>query len=113
MQPDAILATNTSAISVTGIAEASGRPDRVGEPAFEFAHDAVVPVEPVALRGGGAEIQVAAPTAPPPAPPEPAPAADAAAAPAAPAAPPPVPEKPLSRLEKLRLQGKPSAPAAK
>jgi hypothetical protein len=74
---------------------------------------ATVAGEPVAMRGGGAEIQVAAPTAPPPAPPEPAPAPDAAAAPAAPAAPPPVPEKPLSRLEKLRLQGKPSAPAAK
>lgn len=29
LQPNAILATNTSAISVTGIAEASGRPERV------------------------------------------------------------------------------------
>lgn len=65
--------------------------------------------EPVTMRGGGAEIQVAAPTAPPPATPEPAPAPDAAAP--APVAPPPVPEKPLSRLEKLRLQGKSPAPA--
>lgn len=73
---------------------------------------ATVAGEPVAMRGGGAEIQLAAPIAPPPAPSEPAPAPDAAAAPA-PAAPPPVPEKPLSRLEKLRLPGKPSAPVAK
>jgi hypothetical protein len=64
----------------------------------------IVAGEPVTMRGGGTELQVAAPTAPPPPPPSPAP--DAAAAPA-PAAPPP-PEKPLSRLEKLRLQGKPS-----
>ena len=73
--------------------------------------DLVVTVagEPVAIRGGGVEIQVAAPTAPPP--PEPAPAAEAATP--APAPPPPVPEKPLSRLEKLRLQGKPASPAAK
>ena len=76
--------------------------------------DIVVTVagEPVAIRGGGAEIQVAAPSAPPPPPPpEPAPAADAATP--APPPPPPVPEKPLSRLEKLRLQGKPASSAAK
>jgi hypothetical protein len=70
---------------------------------------ATVAGEAVTMRGGGAEIQVAAPTATPPATPEPAPAPDASA----PAALPPVPEKPLSRLEKLRLQGKPAAPAAK
>lgn len=69
----------------------------------------VVAGEPVTMRGGGTELQVAAPTAPPPPPPSPAP--DAAAAPA-PVAPPP-PEKPLSRLEKLRLQGKQSPPPAK
>ena len=69
--------------------------------------------EPVAMRGGGAEIQVAAPTAPPPPAPAPAPAPAADAATPAPPPPPPVPEKPLSRLEKLRLQGKPAAPAAK
>jgi len=73
---------------------------------------ATVAGEPVTMRGGGAEIQIAAPTATPPATPEPVPAPDASA-PATPAAPPPVPEKPLSRLEKLRLQGKPAAPAAK
>jgi hypothetical protein len=68
----------------------------------------IVAGEPVTMRGGGTELQVAAPTAPPPPPPSPAP--DAAAAPAPPA--PPPPEKPLSRLEKLRLQGK-SSPQAK
>jgi len=67
--------------------------------------------EPVSMRGGGVEIQVAAPTAPPPATPEPPPAPDAATP--APPPPPPVPEKPLSRLEKLRLQGKPPALPAK
>lgn len=65
--------------------------------------------EPVTMRGAGTELQVAAPTTPPPAP---APAPEAGAPPApAPAAPPT--EKPLSRLEKLRLQGKQAAPAAK
>ena len=64
--------------------------------------------EPVTMRGAGTELQVAAPTTPPPPPPAP----DAGAAPAPAPAATPV-EKPLSRLEKLRLQGKQSAPAAK
>lgn len=68
---------------------------------------AVVAGEPVTMRGGSTELQVAAPTAPA----APAPAPDASAPPAP--APPPAPEKPLSRLEKLRLQGKQSPPAAK
>ena len=65
--------------------------------------------EPVTVRGGQTELQIAAPTTPPPPPPAPVP--DAAAPPAPVAPPVATPEKPLSRLEKLRLQGKP--PAAK
>jgi hypothetical protein len=65
--------------------------------------------EPVTMRGGSTEWQLAAPTAPPP--PPPAPVADAGT-PAAPPPPAPQPEKPLSRLEKLRLQGKQAPPAA-
>ncbi len=59
--------------------------------------------EPVQMRGGGTEFQVAAPSAPPP-PPPPMPAA--AAAPMPMPTPEPPKEKPLTRLEKLRLQNK-------